>query len=53
VSYYVVGLISYLAHGAEDAGVEVDPTIVAAISVPFVVLAIALVVRRIRRRNDE
>jgi len=51
VSYYVVGLISYLAHGAEDAGAAVDPTIVAAISVPFVVLAIALIVRRIRRRN--
>ena len=53
VSYYVVGLISYLAHGAEDAGMHLDPTIVAAISVPFVVTAIALIVRRIRRRNGE
>ena len=53
VSYYVVGLISYLAHGAEDAGGHVDPTIVAAVSVPFVVLLIALIVRRIRRRNGE
>ena len=53
VSYYVVGLISYLAHGAEDAGMHLDPTIVAAISVPFVVAAIALIVRRIRRRNGE
>lgn len=53
VSYYVVGLISYLAHGAEDAGAMLDPTIVAAISVPFVVLMIALIVRRIRQRNGE
>jgi uncharacterized membrane-anchored protein len=53
VSYYVVGLISYIAHGAEEAGAAVDPTVVAAISVPFVVLAIAVIVRRIRRRNGE
>lgn len=53
ISYYVVGLIGYLAHGAEDAGATVDPTIVTAIAVPFVVLAIAFVVRRIRRRNDD
>lgn len=53
VSYYVVGLISYLAHGAENAGAHIDPTIAAAVSVPLVVLLIALVVRRIRRRNGE
>ena len=53
VSYYVVGLISYIAHGAEDAGAPIDPTLTAAISVPFVVAAIALIVRRIRSRNDE
>ena len=53
VSYYVVGLISYIAHGAEDAGAAVDPTLVAAISVPFVVLAIALIVRRIRKRKGK
>ncbi len=53
VSYYVVALISYIAHGAEEAGAAVDPTIVAAISVPFVVALIAIVVRRIRRRHGE
>ena len=53
VSYYVVGLLAYLAKGLADAGAEIDPVIVAAASVPFVVLAVAWTVRRIRRRHDD
>ncbi len=53
VSYYVVGLIGYVAHGAQGSGLRVDPTLVVAASVPLVVLAIWLLVRRIRRDNDD
>ncbi|MCG8560327.1 MAG: DUF3422 domain-containing protein [Hyphomicrobiales bacterium] len=50
VSYYVVGLISYLAKGAKDLGVAVAPSLVAAASVPFVVLGVWWIVRRVRKR---
>lgn len=53
VSYYVVGLIGYLAHGAEEASAPIHPTVIAALAVPFVVVAVALVVRRVRRRHGE
>jgi uncharacterized membrane-anchored protein len=53
ISYYLVGLVNYVLKGAHDAGAPVDPTIGTAIAVPIVVIAIALLVRRIRRRYDE
>lgn len=49
VSYYVVGLIGYLAKGAEPLGIAVSETAVTAISVPVVLGAVWLIVRRIRR----
>ncbi|HVY57348.1 MAG TPA: DUF3422 domain-containing protein [Xanthobacteraceae bacterium] len=51
ISYYVVGLIGYVAKGAHDAGAPLEPTYVSAIAVPLVVVAIWYVVRRIRRRH--
>jgi uncharacterized membrane-anchored protein len=51
ISYYVVGLFGYVVKGAHDRGVPLDPTLATALSVPFVVLAIWWVVRRIRRRH--
>ena len=53
VSYYVVGLIAYIAKGATDAGLAVEPGILAAASVPLVLLAVAWLIRRIRRRHEE
>ncbi len=53
VSYYVVGLIAYLAKGAEKGGLPVAPEIVVAALLPLVVLAIALVVRRLRRHTGD
>jgi uncharacterized membrane-anchored protein len=53
VSYYVVGLVSYVAHGVEDSGVAVSPALVTAAAVPIAVLAVALIVQRIRRRNSD
>lgn len=53
ISYYTVGLIAYLLKGAHDAGSPIDPTIGTAVAVPIVVVLVALVVRRIRRRYGE
>lgn len=50
ISYYVVGLISYLAKGAKDLGFAVSPSLVAAASVPVVALGVWWIVRRVRRR---
>ncbi len=53
VSYYVVGLIGYLAKGSQALGEVVKPELVTAASVPFVVLAIWWLVRRIRRSHRD
>ncbi|MEO0995896.1 MAG: DUF3422 domain-containing protein [Pseudomonadota bacterium] len=49
ISYYLVGLIYYLARGVSAGGVPIDVEIVAALSIPLVVLAVALALRRVRR----
>jgi uncharacterized membrane-anchored protein len=52
VSYYVLGLLGYLFKGAKDAAyLPFEPTVATAVALPFVVLAVALVVRRIRRSH--
>ena len=51
VSYYVVGLFGYLMKGAQDEGVAVNVSLATALFVPVAVLAIWLVVRRIRRKH--
>jgi uncharacterized membrane-anchored protein len=53
VSYYVVGLVSYIAKAGKEAGVPVDPVIVTGLSVPVVVFVIWQVVRRIRKRHSD
>lgn len=54
VSYYIVGLVSYLIKGVKDAGVPLPATgILTAVSVPIVVGGIWLIVRRIRKRHVE
>lgn len=53
VSYYVLGLIHYLAEGAETAGAHIEPGLVTAAAVVPVVLGIWWVVRRIRRKHAE
>lgn len=50
ISYYVVGLLAHLTDGLRAVGyLPVAPDIVTAVTVPIVVLTIALVVRSIRR----
>ncbi len=51
VSYYVVGLVGYLAKGAAEAGAPLQPTLVTAISVPLVVAFVWSLVRRLRRSH--
>ncbi len=51
ISYYVVGLFGYVVHGANDAGVKIDPAKATAVFVPVAVLLIWWIVRRVRRRH--
>ena len=51
VSYYVVGLVNYLAKGLAATGLPVDPTMATALAVLPVILAIWWIVRRIRRAH--
>jgi uncharacterized membrane-anchored protein len=50
ITYYVVGLISYAAEGAGAFGADIEPALVTGISIPIVVILVAMGVRRIRRR---
>lgn len=52
ISYYLVGLIGYLAKGPALLGLHVEPTAVTAAAVVPTMLAIWLVVRRIRKRHQ-
>jgi len=51
VSYYVVGLIGYLAKGGRPYGLDLPAETVTAAAVPVVVVAIWLFVRRLRRKH--
>jgi uncharacterized membrane-anchored protein len=53
VSYYVVGLVGYIAKGAIPADSSVKPEYVTAASVPLAILFVWWGVRRIRRVHDE
>lgn len=49
ISYYVVGLVSYLLKGLKDRGLlPISTDVATALSVPLVVLAMAFVLRHIR-----
>lgn len=49
VTYYIVGLVGYLAKGLEPFGLGIRPDLAMAASIPIVVLLTALGVRRIRK----
>ncbi len=55
VSYYIVSLIHVLARGTENSGIQLpmSPNGIAAVSVPFVLLLVWGLVRRIRRRYSD
>jgi len=47
VTYYIVGLIGYAARGLKAAGLGINPELVMGLSIPVVVAAVALGIRRI------
>jgi uncharacterized membrane-anchored protein len=49
ITYYVVGLVAYAAKALKEAGVHLSVEIVTGVSIPVVVLAIWLAVRRVRK----
>lgn len=52
ITYYVVSLFGYLAKGAHDSGrISVEPSLLTAAFVPICVIAIWLMLRRIRKRH--
>jgi uncharacterized membrane-anchored protein len=50
ISYYMVGLVSYLIKGAHEYGLHFDVSIATAASVPVIVAVVWFIVRRVRRR---
>ena len=57
ITYYVVGLVGYLAKGARDAGLAISPNIVTAAAIPVVAVLVWWIVHRIRhtftQRDEE
>ena len=51
ISYYIVGLVGYLARGLEGAGLPVEPYIVTGLSVPLVLALAWLVLTHIRKHH--
>jgi uncharacterized membrane-anchored protein len=49
VTYYIVGLVKYLADGLADSGWRIDPGIVTAVSIPLVATLVFAAVRKVRR----
>jgi uncharacterized membrane-anchored protein len=47
VTYYIVGLIGYAARGLRDVGLVVNPGLVTGVSIPVVMIAVWLGIRRI------
>ncbi|MEM7775656.1 MAG: DUF3422 domain-containing protein [Pseudomonadota bacterium] len=52
VTYYVVGLVSYVAKAVSEVGVPVSPAIVVALSVPIVAGSVWYGVKRVRQRLE-
>ncbi|MFC7690364.1 DUF3422 family protein [Paeniroseomonas aquatica] len=48
VTYYIVGLVAYVAKGLKAGGMRLDVDLVTGIAIPLVAVAVALGVRQIR-----
>ncbi len=49
ITYYIVGLVSYLAKGAKAAGWGLNAEAITALSIPVVIVLVALGVRKVRK----
>jgi len=47
ITYYIIGLIGYAAKGAKAAGVHINPDLTMGLSIPIVLLVVALATARI------
>ena len=52
ISYYIVGLVGYLSKAVSHRWPMIDPNIVTGVSVPFSVLGVWWLVRRVRRSHQ-
>jgi uncharacterized membrane-anchored protein len=52
ITYYVASLVHLLFEGAHAAGLHVDPSVATALTVPFTLIGVAWMVRRIRRGHS-
>ncbi len=52
ISYYVVSLVLYAGKAASEAGLPVRPELAAGLAIPFVLLGVAWLTRRIRRHLE-
>jgi uncharacterized membrane-anchored protein len=50
ITYYIVGLVSYLAKGAQKIGWPMSPETTAALAIPFVAISIWWSLRRLHRK---
>jgi uncharacterized membrane-anchored protein len=50
ITYYVVGLVGYVAKGLKASDIPVDPEIAMAAAIPVVVVVLAMLLRRVRRK---
>ncbi|OYV52665.1 MAG: hypothetical protein B7Z77_01630 [Acidocella sp. 20-58-15] len=50
ITYYIIGLIGYAARGVQAGGVKIDPDMAMGIAIPFVILAVAMGIRRIHHK---
>lgn len=53
VSYYIVGLVSYLIKGTKGLGLAINPALATALAVPPVILLVWWMVRQIRKHHGE
>jgi uncharacterized membrane-anchored protein len=51
ISYYIVGLVAYVAKAARELGLPLHPDVATAIAVPVVVIGVFTMVRRLRRKH--
>ena len=52
ITYYVVGLVGYLAKGAKALRLPVEPDVAVAVAIPLVALAAWGLMRRVRRHFE-
>jgi uncharacterized membrane-anchored protein len=51
ISYYIVGLVSYMSKASKELGLGVNPDLITAVAVPVVIVGVFALVRRLRRTH--